>query len=79
LPDYPNVRIHPTAILEADVTIGPGSSVWDSVHIRHGATIGEQCIIGEKTYIAYDVKSATESKSTPWSTSAPLVTIEDVS
>jgi UDP-2-acetamido-3-amino-2,3-dideoxy-glucuronate N-acetyltransferase len=49
------VRIHPTAIIEANVQIGPGSSVWDSVHIRHDTTLGEQCIVGEKTYIAYGV------------------------
>ena len=51
-----NVRIHPTAIIEDDVQLGDGTSVWDSVHIRHGATIGQQCIVGEKSYIAYDVK-----------------------
>ncbi len=51
-----SVRIHPSAIVEADVTIGDGTSVWDNVHIRHGAQIGEQCIIGGKTTIAYDVK-----------------------
>jgi len=41
--------------VERDVTLGPGTSVWDSVHIRHGATLGRDCIVGEKTYIAYDV------------------------
>jgi acetyltransferase-like isoleucine patch superfamily enzyme len=50
-----SVRVHPTAIVEEGVEIGPGSSIWDSVHIRHGARIGEQCIVGEKSYIAYDV------------------------
>lgn len=48
-------RIHPTALIEDNVTIGDDTSIWDNVHIRHGATIGEQCIVGEKTYIAYDV------------------------
>jgi acetyltransferase-like isoleucine patch superfamily enzyme len=51
-----SVRIHPTAIIEEEVSIGAGTSVWDNVHIRKNATIGENCIIGEKTYIAYDVK-----------------------
>jgi acetyltransferase-like isoleucine patch superfamily enzyme len=50
------VRIHPTAIIEDGVQIGPGSSIWDSVHIRKGARIGSNCIIGEKSYIAYDVR-----------------------
>ena len=50
------VRIHPTALIEPDVEIGDGTSVWDNVHIRHSTAIGEQCIIGEKTYIAYNVR-----------------------
>ena len=50
------LRIHPTAIVEADVTLGAGTSIWDSAHIRRGARLGDQCIVGEKTYIAYDVR-----------------------
>ena len=49
------VRIHPTAIVESGVVIGPGSSVWDNVHVRHSTVIGDECIIGEKTYVAYGV------------------------
>lgn len=48
-------KIHPTAIVEPGVTIGPRTSVWDGVHVRRGATIGADCIVGEKTYVAYDV------------------------
>ncbi|MFA5506612.1 MAG: hypothetical protein WC423_14345, partial [Vulcanimicrobiota bacterium] len=43
------VRIHPTALIEEEVSIGAGSSVWDNVHIRTRASIGSDCIIGEKT------------------------------
>jgi acetyltransferase-like isoleucine patch superfamily enzyme len=49
-------RIHPTAIVEPGVQIGAGSAVWDNVHLRGPATIGRQCIIGEKTYVAYGVR-----------------------
>lgn len=49
-------RIHPTAIVEAGVQLGARTSVWDSVHIRRGACIGRDCIVGEKTYVAYDVR-----------------------
>lgn len=49
-------RIHPTALVEADVELGPGTAVWDNVHIRRGTRIGRDCIVGEKTYIAYDVR-----------------------
>src|SRR5689334_19766088 len=50
-----NVRVHPTAIIEDGVTVGARTSVWDHVHIRRDASIGSDCIIGEKTYIAYGV------------------------
>jgi len=51
----PTARIHPTAILEDRVSVGADSSIWDNVHVRHGARIGHDTIVGEKSYIAYDV------------------------
>lgn len=48
-------RIHPTAIVEDGVRIGDGTSIWDNVHIRAPSSIGMDCIVGEKTYIAYGV------------------------
>lgn len=48
--------VHPTAIVEDGVSIGPGSAVWDSVHLRGPSEIGSDCIIGEKTYVAYGVR-----------------------
>ena len=48
-------RIHATALVEPGVELGEGTSVWDNVHIRGPATIGCDCIIGEKTYVAYGV------------------------
>lgn len=47
--------VHASALVEKDVTLGPGTKVWDAVHIRHGARLGRSCIVGEKTYVAYDV------------------------
>jgi len=36
--------------------IGSGTSIWDSAHIRGPkTTIGSDCIVGEKSYIAYGV------------------------
>jgi acetyltransferase-like isoleucine patch superfamily enzyme len=49
------VRIHPTAIIEAGVEIGPRTSIWDNVHVRRGTRIGADCNVGGKTLIAYDV------------------------
>ena len=51
-----DVRIHPTATVEDGVEIGRGSSVWDNVHIRHDAKLGEECIVGGKSLIAYEVE-----------------------
>lgn len=50
------MAVHPSAIIEPDVLIGKNTAVWDSVHIRHSSRIGADCIIGEKSYIAYDVR-----------------------
>ena len=72
-----NFRVHPTAIVERDVTIGAKSSVWDNVHIRHGATIGEECIVGEKSYIAYDVRIGNRVKINAFVYICAAVTIED--
>src|ERR1044072_7636727 len=72
-----SARIHPTAIIEKDVILGNGTSVWDSVHIRHGTRIREQCIIGEKTYIAYDVRIGNRVKINSMVYICTAVTIED--
>lgn len=47
----PTARIHPTADLEADVSVGARSSVWHHAQIRIGATIGSECIIGRNAFI----------------------------
>jgi acetyltransferase-like isoleucine patch superfamily enzyme len=52
---FPPAWVHPTAIVEAGVVLGEGTKVWDNVHLRRGARIGRSCIVGEKSYVAYDV------------------------
>jgi UDP-2-acetamido-3-amino-2,3-dideoxy-glucuronate N-acetyltransferase len=49
-------RIDPTAEVEPGVEIGSGTSIWGHVHARGPARIGSDCIVGEKTYIAYGVE-----------------------
>src|SRR5262245_14970018 len=71
------VSIHPTAIIEAGVEIGPGTAVWDHVHIRRTTRIGELCVIGEKTYIAYDVVIGNRVKINAFVYICAAVTIED--
>lgn len=70
-------RIHDTAMIEDNVSIGDGSSVWDNVHIRFDTSIGEECIVGEKTYIAYGVRIGNRVKINSMVYICNAVTIED--
>jgi len=71
------VRIHPTAIVEDGVVIGPGTSIWDNVHVRGPAAIGHDCIVGEKTYIAYGVRIGDYVKVNAQAYICTGVTLED--
>jgi len=70
-------RIHPTAIVEADVSLGDDTSVWDAAHIRRGAQLGEECIVGGKSYIAYDVQIGNRVKINSMAYICNAVTVED--
>ena len=70
-------RIHPTAIVEDGVDIGAGTSIWDNVHVRGPATIGRDCIIGEKTYVAYGVRIGNYVKVNAQAYLCTGVTLED--
>lgn len=48
---HPTSRVHPTADLEDDVSIGEGTRVWHRAQIRTGARIGSECVIGGGVYI----------------------------
>lgn len=70
-------KIHPTAIVEPAVELGDGTAVWDNVHIRGPARIGADCIIGEKTYVAYGVTIGNQVKINAQVYVCTAVTIED--
>lgn len=48
--DAPNY-FHPTAIVEAGSLIGTGTKVWHHGHIRVGATIGDDCVLGKNVFV----------------------------
>jgi acetyltransferase-like isoleucine patch superfamily enzyme len=54
--------IDPTSIIEEGVVIGQGTSVWNWTKIRHGAQIGENCIVGPGVHIDFDVSIGAECK-----------------
>lgn len=72
-----SVRIHPTAIVEDGVEIGPDTAVWSHVHIRAPARIGRRCIVGEKTYIAYGVEIGDRVKINAFVYICTAVTLDD--
>jgi UDP-2-acetamido-3-amino-2,3-dideoxy-glucuronate N-acetyltransferase len=47
----PSARVHASADLEPDVSVGPGTSIWHRAQIRIGARIGAECIIGRDAFI----------------------------
>jgi acetyltransferase-like isoleucine patch superfamily enzyme len=47
----PEPYVHPSAMVEDDVTIGRGTRIWHQAHIRRGARIGQQCTISKDVYV----------------------------
>lgn len=71
------MRIHPTAEIEPGVEIGEGTAIWDHVHIRHDTVLGRDCIVGEKSYIAYGVRIGDRVKINAFVYVCTGVTLED--
>ena len=44
--------IHETATVDPNVTIGAGTRIWHFSHIRSGATIGCDVMLGQNSYVA---------------------------
>ncbi len=43
--------VHPSAIIEDNVSIGKGTKIWVNSQIRNDVNIGESCNIGKDTFI----------------------------
>ena len=48
---HPTAYIDPTAIVESDVVVGPGTKVWHQCHLRKGARIGANCVLGKGVFV----------------------------
>jgi len=48
-------RIHPTADVSSEASVGEGTSIWHWAQVREGARIGSNCNIGKDVYIDVDV------------------------
>jgi acetyltransferase-like isoleucine patch superfamily enzyme len=49
------VRVHPTADVSAEASIGAGTSIWNQAQVRERARIGVGCVIGKNVYVDVDV------------------------
>jgi acetyltransferase-like isoleucine patch superfamily enzyme len=47
----PTARVHASADLEPDVSVGPRTSIWHRAQVRTGAAIGAECIVGRDVFI----------------------------
>jgi UDP-2-acetamido-3-amino-2,3-dideoxy-glucuronate N-acetyltransferase len=47
----PSARVHATADLEPNVSVGAGTTIWHRVQLRTGASIGNECIVGRDAFI----------------------------
>jgi UDP-2-acetamido-3-amino-2,3-dideoxy-glucuronate N-acetyltransferase len=43
--------VHPSADVDENAELGPGSMVWHLAQIRENARLGEECIIGRGAYV----------------------------
>ena len=54
-PDAPYFA-HPTAVIDAPCTIGPGTKIWHFCHVSAGAVIGRDCSFGQNCFVAPRVR-----------------------
>ena len=46
-----DVFLHPSAIVDGGVAIGPGTKVWHFVHVLSGSRIGSNCVLGQNVMV----------------------------
>jgi len=54
--------IHPTAIIDENITIGRGTKVWHFSHVLSNSRIGQNCNIGQNVVIGPDVRIGKDCK-----------------
>lgn len=60
--NFPNVTIHPSAIIDEGAQIGEGTRVWHWVHICGGAKIGKEVSLGQNVFVGNKVSIADKCK-----------------
>jgi UDP-2-acetamido-3-amino-2,3-dideoxy-glucuronate N-acetyltransferase len=68
---------HPSAVIDAQVTIGPGAKIWHFSHVLKNCHIGADCNIGQNVVIGPDVTIGRGCKIQNNVSVYPGVTLED--
>lgn len=50
-----NYKVHETAVVDADVEIGEGTSIWHFSHIQSNTKIGKKCTFGQNVNVGNNV------------------------
>ncbi len=50
--DAPPYFVHPTAVVDEPVVIGPGTKIWHFAHVSAGAVLGAGCTLGQNVFVA---------------------------
>lgn len=51
-----NIKIHPTAEVSKEASIGKGTIIWNNSQVREKAVIGKNCILSKNVYVDTGVK-----------------------
>ena len=52
-----NTYIHPSSVIDKDVTIGDGTKIWHFSHIQSNTKIGNDVSIGQNVYTGSNVST----------------------
>jgi UDP-2-acetamido-3-amino-2,3-dideoxy-glucuronate N-acetyltransferase len=58
----PDVYVHPSAVIDDNVSIGSGTKIWHFSHVLSGSKIGEKCNFGQNVVIGPDVNIGNNCK-----------------
>lgn len=60
--DVGKVSIHPSAMIDDNVTIGDNTKIWHFAHVLSGSRIGENCNVGQNVVIGPDASIGNKCK-----------------
>jgi UDP-2-acetamido-3-amino-2,3-dideoxy-glucuronate N-acetyltransferase len=58
----PEYFVHPTAVIDDNVTVGQGSKIWHFSHILSGSKLGEKCNLGQNVMVGPEVSIGNNCK-----------------